>query len=230
MSFRRSVVSWLMRKEVAVTEKEWRRMSYSFSQDAEDLVLERLLDCSSPGFYVDVGAYHPVIISNTWLFYQLRGWRGICIEPNPDMAQILRRRRPHDIVVETAVGMEKGWMDYEMFKEPNFNRIANPSSKPSYLDRLQSEKKTSRVRVEPLASILAQYLPPATSVDLLTIDCEGYDFQVLQSNNWHQVRPRAICVESHEKGEQQEIQKYLQTYGYELAAKIKSSLIFTLTG
>ncbi|NBS14290.1 MAG: FkbM family methyltransferase [Verrucomicrobia bacterium] len=226
MSFRRFLVSWLMRKEVGVTEKEWRGMSYSFSQDAEDLVLERILHASSPGFYVDVGAYHPVSISNTWLFYQLRGWRGICIEPNPEMAQIFRRRRPRDIVVETAVGLEKGWMDYEMFDEPNYNRIADPNLRPHYLDRLQAGKRLKKVRVEPLDDLLARHLPANTFVDFLSIDCEGFDFQILQSNNWQQVRPRAICLESHEQEEQQQIQNYLLIRGYELAAKINFSHIF----
>jgi FkbM family methyltransferase len=226
MSFRRSLVTWLLRKEVGVTEKEWRKMSYSFSQDAEDLVLDRLLPRTTPGFYVDIGAYHPVIISNTWHFYQIKGWRGICVEPNPEMVKILRSRRPRDIVVETAVGIQSGWVEYEMFAEPNYNRLAHPSSQPDYLNRLLPGKKITRVRMTPLSDVLDAHLPPSTEIDLFTVDCEEHDFAVLRSNNWDRYRPRTICVESHEPREKIELEAYLKNKGYALVAQINHSLFF----
>lgn len=226
MSFRRSLVAWLMRKEVGVTGKEWRRMSYSFAQDAEDLVLDRLLHQLDPGFYVDVGAYHPVVISNTWHFYQLRGWRGICVEPNPEMAKVLRQRRPRDIVVETAIGTRSGTAQYEMFGEPNYNRLAKDAPPPDYLRRLLPGKKTVTVPMATLAEILAAHLPLSTPVDLLTVDCEGHDFEVLRSNDWARYLPRAICVESHDPQEEKEIVSYLKERKYDLSAKINHSLIF----
>jgi FkbM family methyltransferase len=226
MSFRRSLVAWLMRKEVGVTEKEWRRMSYSFSQDAEDLILDRILHLPGPGFYVDVGAYHPVNISNTWHFYQLRGWRGICIEPNPDMVTLLKQRRPRDIVIQAAIGNQCGMVDYEMFDEPNYNRIANPRSVPEYLQRLLSGKKTVQIPIKTLAEVLRQHVPALTHIDLLSIDCEEHDFQVLQSNDWNRYRPTAICVESHTASEQKEIGEYLRALKYESVAKVNFSLIF----
>lgn len=222
------MVAWLMRKEVGVTEKEWRRMSYSFAQDAEDLVLDRLLSQQTPGFYVDVGAYHPVVISNTWHFYQLRGWRGICVEPNPEMVKILRQRRPRDIIVESAIGTRAGEAEYEMFAEPNYNRLAKDASPPDYLQRLLQGKKTVRVPVVTLAEVLVAHLPVSTAIDLLTVDCEGHDFEVLRSNDWSRYLPRAICVESHGPQEEQEIINYLREREYQLTAKINHSLIFGL--
>ena len=50
----------------------------SYAQEGEDLLLERILGKQGKGFYVDVGAHHPVRFSNTFLFYK-RGWRGINI-------------------------------------------------------------------------------------------------------------------------------------------------------
>ena len=45
----------------------------SFSQEGEDLILKRLFDHLKPndkGFYIDIGAHHPVRFSNTYLFYR----------------------------------------------------------------------------------------------------------------------------------------------------------------
>ena len=55
----------------------------SYSQEGEDMVLSRIFSDKNKGFYVDVGAHHPIRFSNTYKFYKL-GWHGINIEPNPD--------------------------------------------------------------------------------------------------------------------------------------------------
>jgi len=48
----------------------------SFTRNREDVLIARALQHVAGGFYVDVGAYQPVVDSNTYVLYQ-RGWRGI---------------------------------------------------------------------------------------------------------------------------------------------------------
>jgi hypothetical protein len=76
---------------------------YSFSQQAEDLHIQRYFGTRGHGFYVDIGAYHPFQYSNTQLFYS-RGWRGINIEPNPDQFVFFPQYRPQDTNLNLAVG------------------------------------------------------------------------------------------------------------------------------
>ncbi|WP_236263975.1 hypothetical protein, partial [Dysgonomonas sp. Marseille-P4677] len=47
----------------------------SFSQEGEDLVINRFLENKPMGFYIDIGAHHPLRFSNTYKFY-LKGWYG----------------------------------------------------------------------------------------------------------------------------------------------------------
>ena len=42
---------------------------YSFSQEGEDIILNNILNDKKSGFYIDIGAHHPVRFSNTYLFY-----------------------------------------------------------------------------------------------------------------------------------------------------------------
>jgi hypothetical protein len=42
----------------------------SYSQEGEDLILRRIFEHKQKGFYVDVGAYHPFLFSNTYIFYE----------------------------------------------------------------------------------------------------------------------------------------------------------------
>src|SRR5437763_16778861 len=58
----------------------------TYAQFGEDLIflnIFALLGINTPS-YIDVGAHHPVNISNTALLYE-RGCRGIKIDANPDL-------------------------------------------------------------------------------------------------------------------------------------------------
>lgn len=68
----------------------------SYSQEGEDMVLQRIFDGKTNGFYVDVGAHHPFRFSNTYFFYRL-GWSGINIEPNPEASDLFQSARRKDI-------------------------------------------------------------------------------------------------------------------------------------
>ena len=45
-----------------------------------------------PGFFVEVGANHPIVGSQSWHLEQ-RGWRGILVEPQPELAERLQELR-----------------------------------------------------------------------------------------------------------------------------------------
>jgi hypothetical protein len=67
----------------------------SYAQNYEDLHLDRIFAGQPAGFYIDIGAGHPVHSNVSFLFY-LRGWRGITVEPNPWLAQLSEAVRPRD--------------------------------------------------------------------------------------------------------------------------------------
>ena len=86
----------------------------SFAQSGEDLIAwgeiqgsktQKLKNAKQGqmGFYVDIGAYHPKLFSNTYLFYK-KGWRGICVDPNPKMGEIFAKARPRDVFLNCWVG------------------------------------------------------------------------------------------------------------------------------
>jgi dTDP-4-dehydrorhamnose 3,5-epimerase-like enzyme len=67
---------------------------------------------------------------------------------------------------------------------------------------------------------LDRNLPAGASLDLLTIDVEGHDFQVLKGLDLSKYRPKVIVVEIHGLNTLQdnEIYKYLISNGYSLKA------------
>ena len=78
----------------------------SYSQNLEDVILQRALRYVQKGCYVDVGASLPDKDSLSYAFYR-RGWRGICVEPQA-YGDEWNRLRPEDTFINAAVGEEQG--------------------------------------------------------------------------------------------------------------------------
>lgn len=166
----------------------------TYSQEGEDMILRRLFDGVTNGFYIDVGAHHPKRFSNTYFLYR-RGWRGINIEPNPEMIPLFNRYRPRDTNVCLGVSDEAGELTYFLFNEPALNSFdasltAARQTNPEYhlID-------TKRVRVERLETILSKNIQQGEDIDLMTVDVEGHDLNVLRSNDWKRFRPKCLLVE-----------------------------------
>ena len=157
--------------------------SISFSQYGEDLLFS-LLHPRASGFYLDVGAYHPWMKSNTYKLY-LRGWSGITIEPNPDTAHLFRRFRPRDLHLTFGVSGEASELTYFRYADPKLNTFVNLRKD------CQTAGKPEKVKCLPLREIIAQWCP-RQGIDLLSVDCEGLDFEVLTSVDFSVNRPVSI--------------------------------------
>ena len=79
----------------------------SYSQRFEDLYLGCCFPDKRDGFYIDIGAGHPVYDNVSFASY-LRGWRGIAVEPNPWLSQLAHGVRPRDKNIQALVSAIKG--------------------------------------------------------------------------------------------------------------------------
>lgn len=165
----------------------------SWSAEDEDRVADRLLGYKPDGFYIDIGCMSPAMGNNTYRFYR-RGWKGIAVDANADLIAQFQHKRPRDISLHFGVGDKPDHLDfYSMF----------PDSLSTFsIERAEECKKegfrvlsVARVEVKTLAWIYENYAA-GQDVDFLSVDVEGYDYQVLAGNNWQLCRPRVICVES----------------------------------
>jgi FkbM family methyltransferase len=202
----------------------------SFSQEGEDLILNRIFVNKQNGFYIDVGAHHPFRFSNTYIFYR-RGWRGINIDPNPGTANLFNQFRPGDINLEIAIGEKEEVLTFYIFNEPGLNTFDPKLAQSRH--GLRGEyfiTNTVPVNVFPLSKILDNYLPKGQKIDFLNIDVEGKDFEVLKSNNWEKYRPKIILVEILNSSLQEIYQNpifiFLQKLGYTFFAKTYNTCFF----
>lgn len=197
----------------------------TYSQEGEDILLHRIFYNETRGFYVDIGAHHPFRFSNTKLLYDM-GWRGINIEPNPDVAELFEKWRPNDINLSVGVSLEKGQLKYFRFDHAALNSFSEEVKK-SLLPRL---KDTLEIETAPLRDILKKHLKPGQSIDFMNVDAEGMDLEILQSNDWNQFRPSAIMIEA-EHGTidnllESEMHLFLKEKGYRCYSKLSRSALY----
>lgn len=199
--------------------------SRSYSQFWEDRLILRLLN-SNIGSYVDIGAGAPSWGSNTYLLYK-KGWRGVCVDPikfNIDLHRIIRRHdRQYKSLVSSASSEIKF---YEL--SPWELSTTNES-----IAKLRIQEGARHIRSILLRSISLEKIydeNPIKRPALLSIDVEGAEMSVLQSNDWGKYCPDVICVEElNNPLSVSEIKSFLSKMGYEIAAYNGVSSIYIWT-
>lgn len=199
----------------------------SYAQEGEDLILARLFGNRPNGFYVDVGAHHPLRFSNTYLLY-LKGWRGINVDAMPESMRAFERMRPRDINVEAAVSDTITDLVYQAFDEPAYNGFSiadRHSVKPANLLWTKTVKTTT------LRDLMVRFLPDGQHIDLLSVDVEGHDLEVLRSMDWKCCRPSVVvaelCQSTVDAVLEHPVHHYLSGLGYLLHSKLHNSCIYS---
>lgn len=201
----------------------------SYSQEGEDLLLKRLFEDKINGFYVDVGAHHPYRFSNTCIFYA-NGWRGINIDPNPEAMTAFRLLRSSDINVETGVAERAGTLQYHYFDDAALNSFDTKLVRWRLENTPYKVIDACVVPVRRLDEILEQHLSVGQHIDFLSVDAEGLDLSVLNSNDWSKYRPTCVLAESLatvlEDVIATDLYKLMASNGYQLFAKTMNTLVF----
>ena len=164
----------------------------SYAQNFEDVMLWRALKHIEKGFYVDVGAQHPVNESVSKAFYE-RGWRGIHIEPVPQFAELLRKDRPDETVLQVALGDADGTLDLNVIPDTGLSTFVD-----AYAQRYNVEEgyKHERIQVPVLTLKSALSSLAGKEVHWLKIDVEGFEEKVLKGWDSKTFRPWVMVVEA----------------------------------
>lgn len=167
-----------------------------YSQNREDLILHSFFHDVKNGFYVDVGAYDPDIDSVTKLFY-IEGWSGINIEPQPNRHKRFLKKRERDINLNIGVSEKKGNLTLRSYNNQGLSTFKKELQN-DYLDKERTEGTDTyqdiMVEVDRLDSIFKRH--KVKEIDFMKIDVEGFEKNVILSNDWSLYRPHILCIES----------------------------------
>jgi len=165
----------------------------SYSQNYEDILLWRALKHVGKGFYIDVGANHPVDDSVTKLFYE-NGWSGINIEPVPEKLEDLKRDRPRDINLGSLVGSKSGSIVFYEIPEDTRLSTTDEVTAKKHAAEFGYSIKPHRMTFESLDAICRRN--NTDIIHFLKIDVEGCEGDVISSIDFDFIKPWIIVVES----------------------------------
>lgn len=219
-----------LKKEIKKILPAYKHSRTSYSQEGEDMIINRFFEHKKKGFYVDVGAHHPFRFSNTSFFYR-KGWSGINIDPLPEAAPLFKKYRKRDINIQKGISLKEEQLLYYAFNEPAYNTFSEAKAN-EYIKAGLVSPIVRKIKIDtiPLHAILDANLAAGTIIDFLTIDTEGLEMEVLQSNNWEKYQPTIIILEAHtieiEKHLTSELNLFMKKQNYALVGKSYYSYIY----
>jgi FkbM family methyltransferase len=184
------------------------------AQNGEDRWLDTYFQGKREGYFVEVGAYDGVALSNTYHFEQI-GWHGVLVEPDPDNAANCMLKRPGSRTFQCAAVATPEIREISFHKVANGGVFSTTSLTDGHAKRIANiglAAEPMRVPARTLDSMLAE--AGASRVDFVSIDVEGGELDVLAGFDIRRWQPRIVVVESNTKTRLPAIRRYFLRNGY----------------
>lgn len=200
----------------------------SYSAHGEDVFIKKFFKNVKKGFFVDVGALHPINGSLTYNLY-LNGWRGINIDMIKENLMLFNIFRKGDTNLNSAVSSRKGLIDAFFFEQGSGVNTNSQKWADMWSKKFKKVYKKRKVKKDTLDNILNNNLVNK-NFDLLNIDVEGHELDVLKGLNLKLYKPKLISVEIHVKKTKDifstKVYKYLNKFSYEIVSQYNQTSFF----
>jgi len=205
----------------------------SYSQYGEDLILNSFIQRLNlkPGKILDIGAFHPVWYSNSYLLLK-NGWTATIVDL--DQSKIDRFKTVHKKKVDTLYAAVTPTSDIPVSKVIScykFNKLysvfdtISKETADHYQDQFNIQYTEEKVTSISINDIFTDRGP----FDIINIDIEGIDELVLNDLNLNIHRPKIILFEDNTNfGGSQKVIKRLEQFGYRHLCTTGGTIIYFL--
>ena len=185
----------------------------SYAMDNEDTEVLNYFKDKENGFYVDVGCYHPIHRSNTYLLHK-KNWNGINIDTSQFSIDLFNHMRPDDLNYNCAISNKNEIIS--LFYQKELSQLST-TDKDQAETVFQGHIKEKSIQAFTLDEILNRDKFKDVKIDFLDIDVEGADLKVLEGLSFDKFKPELVCVEIHAKEiKKSDIYNFLVNKNYEL--------------
>lgn len=159
------------------------------------------------GVYVDINAKNPVDTSNTYFYDTCLGWKGLCVQPDPNYWQLLKSYRSCWIeptclsysAQDVQIAVRAGRSDIQQTVRGNATIPSNKIKQVRVAQRDMTCKKT--------AQSLADF--GYRKIDMLSLNASGNDLNILRGIHWNATTISMILTNDND-----DVAEFLATQGY----------------
>jgi len=225
MLFKNSYLHWFIQRKL----RKNNITTGGHSQYGQDVTVYELLNKPSHGVFLDIGANDGVTFSNS-LYFEEKGWTGICVEPHPTIFESLSKSRQCHLL-NACIAATDGVV--------NFLSVEGPANMLSGIVQYLDQSDLNRIDEEIAAhgghkhEIQIEALSPETllqrfnitEIDYLSIDTEGCELSILKVFDFDKTPVKVIGVENGSRSP--ELFHYLSQQGYQLNKCVGCDEIYT---
>lgn len=155
-------------------------LNMSYSQIGQDLEVLKIYNNKTNGFFIDIGANDGIKLSNTYLLEKDYQWKGICVEPNPRIFNLLYTNRPNAICCSKAVYNRSDIA--VLFDIFTMNDVFSGIHTDLERNIIDANKNKYQILVKAITinDLLDMYKAPLF-IDYLSLDTEGSEYEILKS-------------------------------------------------
>lgn len=204
----------------------------SYSQSSEDLLIYSYFK-GKTGTLLEIGANDGQTLSNSKLLID-SGWNGYLVEPGSTFQQLESLHKGNERVHCYNFAIGSKFVDAMTFYE-SAAHVPGGSDRGlvSSLDFDETERwrksgvEFTEKQVKVVDFDKFWWLAGEPMFDFISIDCEGYDFDILQQIDLDKVGCRAICVEwNGDFALKVKMEGYILPFGFKLIERNRENLIF----
>lgn len=205
-------------------------------KDVDLVVQARFFPGETRGVLVEVGAAKPDFLSVGASFRKL-GWTVISVEPNPVFCEA-HRAAGHDVLQFACSDQDQDDVDFYVVDSgdaaygdgtvsaESFSSLGVRGEFAEDLAKTKSKTsvKTIKVKVRRLDTLLAEFYPDVTAIDVLAIDVEGWELEVMRGLSFARYRPEVVIVENLFRS--RSYRRFMRGLGYHRWARLKPNEVY----
>ena len=175
---------------LSIIKRKFKYKKISYSYNGVDLIISYIFKNINKGFYLDIGAQHPISNNNTYLLHQ-KGWKGINIDLDKKNIDLFKLARPNEINLNYAVSDINGEAALYFYHDASpINTLSEEVSK----FQKAKVKNVKNIQTKTLNNIL-QDLNFNSQINYMNIDVEGHEEKILKGFDIQKYKPNVVSIE-----------------------------------